>query len=35
MAHQGDMPAGVQRGPGRGLAGAGDVGRGPETEEDY
>src|SRR6266436_2257501 len=34
MAHQGDMPACVQRGPGRGLAGAGDVRRGAEAEED-
>jgi hypothetical protein len=34
MAHQGDMPACVQRGPGLGLVGAGDVRRGAEAEED-
>src|SRR5260370_38635383 len=34
MAHQRDMPACVQRGPGLRLAGAGDVRRGAEAEED-
>src|SRR3981189_1737522 len=34
MAHQGDMPACVQRGPGLGLVGAGDGGRGAGAEED-
>jgi len=34
MAHQRDMPTCVQRGPGLGLVGAGDVGRGAEAEED-
>src|SRR6476620_8925672 len=33
MAHQRDMPARVQRGPGRGLVGAGDVRRGAEAEQ--
>src|SRR5258705_12397527 len=34
MAHQRDMPACVQRGPGFDLVAAGDVRRGAEAEED-
>ena len=34
MPHQGDMPAGAQRGPGLGLAGTGALRRGAEAEQD-